>query len=207
MFPGPSPYPTHLSVSPWPSPSHSLKESKFNKQRKERQNNAHRNVAIEWMTLQQIPAGQLYSRQSLLFIYFFNLFWNWATCVWARSLQLCPTFGNPVDYSPWRSSVYGILQARKLEWLPFPPPADPPNPGMEPVSPASPALQADSLPLSHRESPFDNMYTPVQISPHSRYISWPLAPKMSLLSPFSWFYPTPDLPVPGNHWLAFNHYR
>ena len=117
MFLGPSPYPTHLSVSPWPSPSHSLKESKFNKQKKERQNNAHRNVAIEWMTLQQIPAGQLYSRQSLLFIYFFNLFWNWATCMWARSLQLCPTFGNPVDYNPWRSSVYGILQARKLEWV------------------------------------------------------------------------------------------
>ena len=117
MFPGPSPYPTHLSVSPWPSPSHSLKESKFNKRKKERQNNAHRNVAVEWMTLQQIPAEQLYSRQSLLFIYFFNLFRNWVTWVWARSLQLCLTFGNPVDYSPWGSPVHGILQARKLEWV------------------------------------------------------------------------------------------
>ena len=34
--------------------------------------------------------------------------------------------------------------------LPFPPPGDLPNPGVEPKSPAS---QADSLPLSHQESP------------------------------------------------------
>ena len=32
-------------------------------------------------------------------------------------------------------------------WLPCPPPRDLPNPGIEPVSPA---LQADSLPLSHQ---------------------------------------------------------
>ena len=33
--------------------------------------------------------------------------------------------------------------------LPFPPPGDFPDPGIKPTSPASPALQADSLPLSH----------------------------------------------------------
>ena len=33
--------------------------------------------------------------------------------------------------------------------LPFPPPGDLPNPGIEPVSPASPALQVDYIPLSH----------------------------------------------------------
>ena len=33
--------------------------------------------------------------------------------------------------------------------LPFPPTEDLPNPGIEPASPAAPALQADSLPLSH----------------------------------------------------------
>ena len=33
--------------------------------------------------------------------------------------------------------------------LPFPPPGDLPDPGIEP---ASPALQVDSLPLSHQES-------------------------------------------------------
>ena len=37
----------------------------------------------------------------------------------------------------------GILQARILEWLPFPPSGDLPNPG---IKARSPVLQADSLP-------------------------------------------------------------
>ena len=37
--------------------------------------------------------------------------------------------------------------------LPFPPPWDLPNPGIEPTSPVSPALQADSFLLSHLGSP------------------------------------------------------
>ena len=41
---------------------------------------------------------------------------------------------------PPGSSVRGILQARILEWIPFPSPGDLPDPGIEP------ALQADSLP-------------------------------------------------------------
>ena len=36
--------------------------------------------------------------------------------------------------------------------LPFPRPGNLPDPGTEPTSPTSPALQADSLPLSHWES-------------------------------------------------------
>ena len=35
----------------------------------------------------------------------------------------------------------------------FPPPEDLTDPGIEPMSPLSPALQADSLPLSHQGSP------------------------------------------------------
>ena len=51
------------------------------------------------------------------------------------------------------SSVRGILQARKLE-LPFPSLGDLPDPGIKPGAPAaSPALQADSLQLSHPGSP------------------------------------------------------
>ena len=38
-------------------------------------------------------------------------------------------------------------------WLPCPPPGDLPNPGIELASPVAPALQADSLPLSHWGSP------------------------------------------------------
>ena len=45
-------------------------------------------------------------------------------------------------YSPWDYTVHGILQARIMEWEPFPSPGDLPNLGSEP---RSPALQADSL--------------------------------------------------------------
>ena len=38
----------------------------------------------------------------------------------AKLLQLCPTFWDPVEYSPKVSSVYGISQARILEWLTMP---------------------------------------------------------------------------------------
>ena len=47
----------------------------------------------------------------------------------------------------------GILQARILGGLPFPPPGDLPDPGMEPTSLMFPALQVDSLPLSYQGSP------------------------------------------------------
>ena len=40
----------------------------------------------------------------------------------AKSLQSCPTQCNPIDGSPPGSPVPGILQARTLEWLPFPSP-------------------------------------------------------------------------------------
>ena len=42
--------------------------------------------------------------------------------------------------------------SRQEYWsgMPFPPPGDLPDPGIEPVSPGAPALQANSLLLSHR---------------------------------------------------------
>ena len=36
----------------------------------------------------------------------------------------CPTLCDPMNGSPPGSSVHGILQARILEWLPFPPPGN-----------------------------------------------------------------------------------
>ena len=42
--------------------------------------------------------------------------------------------------------------------LPFPSPGDFPDPGIEPTSPASLALQDDSLPLSHQGRPLITMY-------------------------------------------------
>ena len=59
--------------------------------------------------------------------------------------QLCVTLCHPMDYSLPGSSMHGILQARILKWLPCPPPVDLPDPG---IKPKSPALQANSLPLS-----------------------------------------------------------
>ena len=40
--------------------------------------------------------------------------------MYAKSLQSCPALCNPMDYSPPGSSVHGILQARKLEWVAIP---------------------------------------------------------------------------------------
>ena len=49
-------------------------------------------------------------------------------------LTLC----DPMDCSLLGSSVHGIFQARRiLDWLPFPPPGDGPNPGIEPLSQTS----------------------------------------------------------------------
>ena len=44
--------------------------------------------------------------------------------------------------------------------LPFPSPGDPPNPGIEPMSPA---LQADFLPLRHWGSPFKDIKIKVKL--------------------------------------------
>ena len=62
-----------------------------------------------------------------------KFFTNKSVCC-AKSLQLCSTLCEPMDYSPPGSSVHGILQARILEWVAMPPPRDLPNPGTEPIS-------------------------------------------------------------------------
>ena len=63
--------------------------------------------------------------------------------------QLCLTLCDPKDCNPPGSSVYGIFQARILEWVAIPPPGDLPHPGIEPASWHLLHWQADSLPLSH----------------------------------------------------------
>ena len=70
-------------------------------------------------------------------------------CVRAQS---CLTLCDPMDCSPPGSSVHGIFQARILEWV-APPLGDLAHSETKPASPATPALQADSLLLSHHESP------------------------------------------------------
>ena len=60
--------------------------------------------------------------------------------------------------TPWTVACQAPLSrrfSRQEYWsgLPFPSLGDLPNPGIKPTCPVSPALQADSLPLSHQESP------------------------------------------------------
>ena len=63
--------------------------------------------------------------------------------------QSCLSFCDPMDYNLPGSSVYGLLQARILEWspwaspgknTPYTPPGDPSDAAIKPTSLASPAL-------------------------------------------------------------------
>ena len=60
-------------------------------------------------------------------------------------VQSCPTIFDLMEYTD-----HGVLQARILEWVPFPSPGDLPNWGIEP---GSPTLQANSLPIETQEKP------------------------------------------------------
>ena len=69
----------------------------------------------------------------------------------AQSLQLCLTLGNPMDGQPPLSVRLSWQEYRSRS--PFPSPGDLPEPGIEPTSPAAPALQVESSPLSHPGRP------------------------------------------------------
>ena len=64
--------------------------------------------------------------------------------------QSCLTLCDPMDCSLAGFSVHGILQATILEWVAMPSSRDFPDSGTELMSPA---MQADSLPLSYQGSP------------------------------------------------------
>ena len=53
-------------------------------------------------------------------------------CMHAQSLKWCPTFCDPMDGNTPGSSVHGILQARILEWVAYPPSGDLLDPGIKP---------------------------------------------------------------------------
>ena len=66
-----------------------------------------------------------------------------------NTLQPSPILYDPMDYGLPDSFVHGILQARTLEWVATPFSRGSSQSRIEPSSPAVPALQVDSLPLSH----------------------------------------------------------
>ena len=68
-----------------------------------------------------------------------------------RSIQLFATL---------QTVAHQVHLSMRFSWqeywsgLPFSTPGDLPEPRIKPMSPAAPALQADSLPLSHQGNPF-----------------------------------------------------
>ena len=65
-------------------------------------------------------------------------------------VQFCATLWIVAHQAPLSM---GFSRQEYWSGLPCPPPGDLPDPGVKPMSPVSPALQADSLPLSHQGSP------------------------------------------------------
>ena len=64
----------------------------------------------------------------------------------AQSLSHVQLFVTPWTVACQAPLSMGFLSQKYWDGLPLPPPGDPPDPGIEPVSPT---LQVDSLPLSH----------------------------------------------------------
>ena len=68
----------------------------------------------------------------------------------AQLLQLCLTLWDPMDCSP-PGSCGMRFSRQEFSWsgLAYSPSGDLPDPGIEPMFPASPELQVDPLLLSH----------------------------------------------------------
>ena len=61
-------------------------------------------------------------------------------CACSRSVTSVVSNCDVMNCSPPGSSVGGTFQARVVGWAAFPPPGDLPDQGLEPTSPAAPAL-------------------------------------------------------------------
>ena len=75
------------------------------------------------------------------------------TCVYTCMLSRVRLFVTPWTVARQAALSMGFSRQEYWSGLPCPAPGDLPNPG---IKPASPALQAGSLPLSHRGSPRSN---------------------------------------------------
>ena len=65
----------------------------------------------------------------------------------------CLSLCDPVDCGPQGSSVHGKCRQEYWSGWPFPSPVRLPHPGIRPTSPATPALQVDSLPTEPPAKP------------------------------------------------------
>ena len=71
-------------------------------------------------------------------------------CMHPKVLQV---FATPWTVAHQTPLSVGFSRQECWSGLPCPPPGDLPDPGIKAVSPSTPALQVDSLPLSHEGSP------------------------------------------------------
>ena len=122
-----------------------------------------------------------------------------SVCV--QFLFLARLFFNPLDYSLPKSSVWDFL-AKDRSGLPFLPPGNLPDPGMEPVSPLSPALQADSLSLNHwGTNPHVENIQRLELTFHRQqeWVKLQLALHLLLLRIIQFYHFPPPLPPPGSN--------
>ena len=82
-----------------------------------------------------------------MFMFMFSLF---ASVMFMFMFSLFETSWTVAHQAPLSMGLSG---QEYWSGLPYPPPRDIPDPGIEPAPLAASALQADSLPLSHWESP------------------------------------------------------
>ena len=88
-------------------------------------------------------------KRKLIFLFSsLGMFWSIGESDRCSDTQLCLTLHDPRDCSLPGSSVHGILLVRVLEWLPFPPAGNLPNPGIKSATLLSPALAGGFLPLA-----------------------------------------------------------
>ena len=66
---------------------------------------------------------------------------------------MADSFVTPWTIAHWAPVSMGFFRQEHWSWLSCPSPGNLPDSGIKPKSPASPALQVDSLPLSHLGSP------------------------------------------------------
>ena len=102
------------------------------------------------------------STESLAFVFHFgyapfsgSMDWSarMCVCVCFQLLSCMTLFSTPWTVAHQAPPSMGFSWQEYWSELPFPPPGDLPDSGIEPVSLVFPALQADSLPLSHQGSP------------------------------------------------------
>ena len=83
-------------------------------------------------------------------LYVHRKYW---VCMQAQLFQSCPTLCYAMDCGLPASLSMRFSRQEYWSILPCPPSWDLPDPGTEPMFPVAASVQADSLLLSHRESP------------------------------------------------------